>query len=119
MDGHPWSGPMWVTEMWRSGRVREVDERILRLLTYSFPNGMHASQWNYGQASSPLPFELKSWSSAPETVGSRAGSSPASQIGWAPTQVGSTFWQMIDAPHAVSLRHSESGMQPFTSDQPS
>ena len=33
MDGHDWSGPMWITDLWRRGRVRRRWKLIQRIVS--------------------------------------------------------------------------------------
>jgi ketosteroid isomerase-like protein len=33
MDGHDWSGPLWVTDVWRKGRVRRSWKLVQRILS--------------------------------------------------------------------------------------
>jgi hypothetical protein len=38
MDGHDWSGPIWVTDVWRKGKVRRKWRMIQRIVSRTEDN---------------------------------------------------------------------------------
>ena len=38
MDGHDWSGPVWITDLWRKGRVRRGWKMVQRIVSRTDDN---------------------------------------------------------------------------------
>jgi hypothetical protein len=38
MDGHDWSGPIWVTDVWRKGKVRRKWRMVQRIISRTEDN---------------------------------------------------------------------------------